>query len=430
MPDQGLGLLARLRSKRELPIKVAHQPCDQLAISITTRFDRCAGEGVMAGSMRLRGKDSWNLRVFVGWDPVNKRRSYLERTVRGTRREASTALASLVLEAERLAPSAPRRGTVAALCEEWLAQATPSLSPRTVTMVRGYLDQPILPALGHVQVARLSTSDLDRFYRRLLEVGGPRGPYAPATIRRIHGILRRALTQGVRWGWIAQNPAIDASPARVPHRELRPPTPREVVSLFEAAEESDPAFAAFLMLAASTGARRGELIALRRFDVDLGSQMLSIERGIVIVKAGLLEQGTKSHQARRVSLDPRTSELLSMHFARQDELAASVGTALEPDAFVFTHSVDGATPWRPDSTTRAFRRLCARCGVRGVRLHDLRHYVATRLLTNGIDVRTVAGRLGHRNPSTTLNVYAHFVPGSDRDASAALARELEQAEGS
>ena len=382
----------------------------------------------MGGSMRQRGKDSWNLRVFVGWDPVAKQRSYLERTVRGTRREASTALAALVLEAERLSPGAPRQGTVGALCEEWLAHATSSLSPRTVVSTRGYLDHAILPALGHVQAARLTAADLDRFYRRLLEVGGPKGPYAPATVQRVHGIIRRALGQGVRWGWISHNPAIDASPPRVPHRELRPPTPEEVVSLFATAQSRDPALAAYLLLAASTGARRGELIALRRDDIDLSTGMLAIERGIVRVGAELLEQGTKTHQARRVSLDPRTVEVLTSHLASQNDLAVSVGAAFLPNGFVFTNSIDGSTPWRPESVTRSFSRLCARCGVVGVRLHDLRHYVATRLLTSGIDVRTVAGRLGHRNPSTTLNVYAHFLPGSDREASAALARLLELAE--
>lgn len=384
----------------------------------------------MVGSMRQRGKDSWNLRVFVGWDPVTRRRSYLDRTVKGSRREASAALAALVLEADRVAPAAPRHGTLAALCEEWLEHATPSLSPRTVVTVRGFLNQPILPGLGHVQVARLGAADLDRFYRQLLDVGGPRGPYAPATIRRIHGIIRRSLAQAVRWGWISHNPAIDASPARVPHRELRAPTPQEILSPFAAAWETDPALEVSLMLAASTGARRGELLALRRHDLALDTGViLPIERGIVIAQAGLIEQGTKNHQARTISLDRRTVEAVSNHLAQQDELAASVGGTFRSDGFVFTRTVDGSTPRRPDSTTRAFRRLCAKCGVENVRLHDLRHYVATRLLSSGIDVRTVAGRLGHRNPSTTLNVYAHFVPGSDRDASAALARLLDDAQG-
>lgn len=71
--------------------------------------------------------------------------------------------------------------------------------------------------------------------------------------------------------------------------------------------------------------------------------------------------------------------------------------------------------------TRRFRRLCDSAGLEGVRLHDLRHYVATQLLAAGVDVRTVAGRLGHRNAATTLNVYAHFVPEADRRAADVLA---------
>ena len=97
------------------------------------------------------------------------------------------------------------------------------------------------------------------------------------------------------------------------------------------------------------------------------------------------------------------------------------------DAFVFSHAVDGAEPWRPDSTTRAFARLCRRAGVHGVRLHDLRHYVATRLLAGGVDVRTVAGRLGHRNAATTLNVYAHFLAETDREAAGLLGRLFDDA---
>jgi integrase len=97
------------------------------------------------------------------------------------------------------------------------------------------------------------------------------------------------------------------------------------------------------------------------------------------------------------------------------------------DAFVFSHEPDGSEPWRPDSTTRAFRLLAAKAGLHGARLHDLRHYVATYLLASGVDVRTVAGRLGHRNASTTLNVYSAFLRDADEQAAAVLARLLDQA---
>ncbi len=174
------------------------------------------------------------------------------------------------------------------------------------------------------QVAKLTPTDLDRFYRQLLEVGRSRGPYAPATIRRVHGIIRRALTQGVRWGWITHNPAIDASPPRVPMKELKPPDPDQVVQLFRLAQESDPELATFIMLAASSGARRGELLALRWSDIDLDRGRLSIERGIVRVGDDLIEQGTKTHQSRRISLDAGTVSALRVHQSADDR-ASPIG---------------------------------------------------------------------------------------------------------
>jgi integrase len=374
----------------------------------------------MPGSMRQRGEESWQLRVHAGRDSITGRKQYVERTFRGNKREASKALAALVTETDQLAPRSTKEGTVGALLNEWLDHAAPSFSPKTVATCRGYIDSPIIPAIGSRSANKLTAAELDRFYRHLLEVGTANGPYAPSTIRRVHGIIRRALTQGVRWGWITHNPAIDASPPRVPLRELKPPTPDDVVRLFRLAQESDPDLAVFVMLAASSGARRGELIALRWKDIDLERGTLAIERGVVLVNGDLIEQGTKTHQSRRIPLDRATLESLNFHRSRMEEAAESTGAVIGSDSFVFSESFDGSAPWRPDSTSRAFRALCKRAGVTGVRLHDLRHYVATRLLTAGVDVRTVAGRLGHRNPSTTLNVYSHFVPESDREAADAL----------
>jgi integrase len=373
------------------------------------------------GSMRQRGSDSWQLRAHVGRDPLTGRKQYVSRTFRGTKREAAKALAALIVEAERLTPRAAK-GSVEDLLREWLAHASSSFSPRTVSTTRQYMENAIIPGIGSIPVGKLTAIDLDRFYRQLLRHGAGREPYRPATVRRVHGIVRRALTQGVRWGWISHNPAIDATPPRVPVKDPTPPTPEELVRLFDLAHEADPDLATFIRLAASTGARRGELIALRWEDLNLDSGGLTIERGIVLADGELIEQGTKTHQSRRVTLDADTVTVMWNHRARAQDLARSVGAEITPTSFVFSHEPDGSAPWRPDSTSRAFRALCAQAGVSGVRLHDLRHYVATRLLASGIDVRTVAGRLGHRSPATTLNVYSHFVPEADEEAASTLAR--------
>lgn len=381
----------------------------------------------MAGSIRQRGKDSWHLRAYAGRDGFTGRKRYIERTVHGGKREAERELARLVVEADGLAPRAAKDGTLEMLLEEWLAHAATDWSPKTTAVVRGYVNHPIIPALGSLSVSKLTPVELDRFYRHLLTVGGKRGPYKPATVRRVHGILRRALGQGVRWGWLSHNPAIDASPPRVPLPELKPPTPKEVVRLFQAAQDWNPELACFIVVAASCGARRGEMVALRWRNVDLERGTLSVERGIVTVKGELIEQSTKTHQSRRVTLDSSTVATLREHKARAEANAAAANSAITGDSYVFSRAVDGSVSWRPDATTRDFRVLCDKAGVTGVRLHDLRHYVATRLLASGIDVRTIAGRLGHRNPATTLNVYAHFVPEADQEAAEALGQLFKEA---
>jgi Phage integrase family len=101
------------------------------------------------------------------------------------------------------------------------------------------------------------------------------------------------------------------------------------------------------------------------------------------------------------------------HRRRGETRARLAGLGLRSDSYVFSRDPSGGRPWRPDSTSRAFRHLCHDAGLDQLRLHDVRHFVATRLLASGVDVRTVSGRLGHSLASTTLNVYAAFVPDAD-----------------
>ncbi len=204
--------------------------------------------------------------------------------------------------------------------------------------------------------------------------------------------------------------------------EIAPPTPAQLAKLQKAIDASDPEFGVFVRLSAMTGARRSEVLALRWTDVDLERGVVTIGRGLVQGPDGLVEKDTKTHQTRRVALDAPTTAVLTDHRSAAVERAQHCGVALADDAFVFAGDVAGTTPWYPDSASRRFRKACDEVGLKSVRLHDLRHYVATRLLSAGVDVRTVAGRLGHRNAATTLNVYSHFVPEADQEAAKILGR--------
>jgi len=353
---------------------------------------------------------------------VTGKKRYVNRTVKGSKREAERALAALVTEAGHGVPN-DTVTTVGELLDVWLAQARGDFSPSTVLETQGIIERNLRPGLGHVRLDRLRAPQIDAYYRRLLDGSANHGrPLAPPTIRRLHGVLRRALGQAVRWGWIAHNYAADATPPRVHAPEVRPPTPAEVGQLFHLAGEKDPALATFVIMAAATGARRSELVALRWSDIDFDRARVTIRHGIVLGPDGLVEKDTKTHAVRTVSVDPTTLAAVLAHRARVDVLASAFEVTRTLDSYVFSVDPDGRSAVRPDAMSRSFRLLCSKAGVSGVRLHDLRHYVATQLLSGGIDVRTVAGRLGHRNPSTTLNVYSHFLPEADRSAAEMLGR--------
>jgi integrase len=134
---------------------------------------------------------------------------------------------------------------------------------------------------------------------------------------------------------------------------------------------------------------------------------------------------TKTHAARRIALDASTLGALEQLRVEREEIARFAEIEPVADGYVFTSEADGSRPLHPDTVTNGFRRLCTKAGFAGVRLHDLRHLHATQLLAAGVPVRTVSGRLGHANAATTLNVYAHFLEASDRDASDVIAGLLE-----
>lgn len=379
---------------------------------------------VVAGSIRQRGKKSWEVRAFAGKDAETGKKRYVTRTVRGERREAEVALGRLLGEIED-GQHAVRAGTVGELCERWYAHASPDLSPAVAAEYRRLLDKRILPRWKDTPLRRLRTADLDQWYAELRRAGGPKGKaLAPNTVVRAHAVLRRALAQGVKWGWLTVNPAANASPPRPRKQQLELPDPADIARLVKAAAKVNPSLPTYLRLAAATGARRGELCALRWKHIDVDKRRVTIAHSIAAVGKELIEKDTKTHQVRKVTIDEETAAVLAVHREACEELAAKCGAKVSATSFLFSHDVDFSTAWRPNYATLAFGRLRDELGLEGVKLHHLRHFSATQLLSLGIDVRTVSGRLGHANASTTLDIYAQFVEQADERAADVLGRAL------
>jgi integrase len=348
--------------------------------------------------------------VYLGRDEDTGKHRYLTRTVRGTKREAETVCAALVAQASQ-GQFSKSAGTMGELLEQWMDHIEPNVSPATLAAYRIYLDRWILPKFATFRVDRLRPAELDRFY------AGLRDKLSPASVLKAHTIIRAALGQAVKWQMIATNPASLATPPRVRRPPIQPPSPEQVAALLAAADEFDPDFGLYLRLAAVTGARRGELCALRWSDVNLRSRELVVARALTRGTRELVEKPTKTHKSRRIALDPGTVAALERQRKIAVERAGACGVRLAADAYIFSRDVEGKQPWRPDSgVTSRFERIRRSVGLDEVRLHDLRHYVATRLLDAGMPVRTVSERLGHANATTTLGIYAQSVPATDRRA--------------
>ena len=279
------------------------------------------------GSMRQRSSGSWRIKAYVGRDPTTQRKRYVERTVKGTKSEAKTALAKLVTEVSEGRVANSGAATFDELFDRWLELKEHQLDPRTHDGYRWIIERYLSKAIGSMKISRLRTADLDHLYATLLRSGGRNGkPLSPATVRQCHNVMRQSLAQARRWGMLAVNPAEDATPPRKVHKEIVPPSPDDVLALLRGAMEWDPDFGVYLRLLAATGCRRSEALALRWRDLEPasdGQATLTISRSIGQSTSGIEEKDTKTHQGRRVILDAGTVAILEEHRRRWEERAAT-----------------------------------------------------------------------------------------------------------
>ncbi len=366
----------------------------------------------MSGSLRQIRPGVWELRVRTGLDPLTGQYRQVSRTFHGLKKDAQVTLNQLAVEADQ-GNLANSNATFSQLAEQWLNLAKPGLGHQTLRSYRGLLDNHILPAIGTWPLRQIQTADLDLLYHNLVKRKG----LSPSSVRRVHTIIHQAFRQGERWKWVRENPASLVSLPRMFRSEVTPPDLQQVQLLLAAAAKRDPVFGRLLYLAATTGARRGELCALKWKHVDTASSALLIEGAIIETPGGgWLEKDTKTHASRRIAIDAETMNVLAEQRSHAEELAQLAELSLTDESFVFSLEPDGERPLLPTFVTRRFELVRANLGLTQIRLHDFRHFAATRLISAGVSARTVAGRLGHSNASTTLQVYSHFVEAADQEA--------------
>jgi integrase len=398
--------------------------------------------GRQRGSIEELPSGALRVAVYAGRDPLTGRRHYLREVIPAgpnARSEAQKALRRLANQVdERRNPRTS--ATVDQLLERYLDQFDGAAS--TLKLYRGYVRNHISPFLGKIKVGALDADVLDSFYAELRRCRdhcsgrafvqhrtsgrhqcdhrcGPHHcrPLGATTIRHMHFILSGAYKRAVRWKWVTVSPVGQAEPPTAPVPNPHPPSPQEAARILTEAWK-DPDWGTLIWLSMTTGARRGELCALRwsRIDLTPGRAMMWLRRAISRGEGGWVESDLKTHQQRRIALDVETVEVLGEHRDRCRARAEALGLDLAADAFVFSAAPDGSRYLTPGSLTQRYDRLAERLRIETT-LHKLRHYSATELIAAGVDVRTVAGRLGHSGGgTTTLKTYTAWVSEADQRA--------------
>lgn len=376
----------------------------------------------MRGHVHKRGS-TWGYVVDVGRDPATGKRK--QRTKGGfrTRAAAEDALTEVLNEIRSGTVVAPSSVTLEEYLTEWLTTVRPQLRETTWASY-GVAVQRICWGLGARKLQALTAVEVERFYARLVNEGGPAGrPLAAKTVRNTHIVLHRALADAERLRLVMRNVAHLARPPAVPHVERATWTADELAAFLEHVS-GDRLFAAYVLLA-TTGMRRGEVFGLRWRDVDLSARRASITQTVTTVNDKLVLGPTKTNRSRRtISLDPTTVDVLHAHRVVQDQERATAGQAWDPSYDLVLCDGTGR-PEHPDRFSRQFQRYVKATDLPPLRgPHNLRHTWATLALRAGVHPKVVSDRLGHATIAVTIDTYSHVAPSLDAEAADTVAADI------
>ncbi len=373
----------------------------------------------MAKSKRAHGEGTYKKRKDGRWEA-----QYMVHTPSGTRRksvyartkaEVATKLRKALAECEGGLTFDAEGITLSAYLTRWLSDSVQgSVARSTYERYEQLSRVDIAPAIGKVELRKLTPAHLQGLYRAKLDEG-----LALRTVEYIHTTLNKALSQAVNWQLVPRNVARATTAPRSRKPEMLT-LDREHTKRLLSAAKGDRLEALYL-LAVTAGLRQGELLGLRWADIDLEAGTLSVKRSLRYEKNGpYYTEGKRDRSRRRVELGASTVAAIKAHRKRQNEERLAYAGLWEDHDLIFPD--ENGRPIRARNLARFFQKLLKRSGLEdlGLTFHGLRHTCATLMLLNDVPVKVVSERLGHADVALTLRVYSHVLPGMQKDAADGL----------
>jgi integrase len=328
-----------------------------------------------------------------------------------TKKEVQEQLKRAQLERQQGTFIAGGQQTVAHYLNDWLKVHKQTIRPRSHERYEAIIRLHLVPRLGHIHLHKLTAQHLDTLYIEKVDEG-----LSPTTVTAVHTMLHTALEKAVRLGLVSRNVCDLVSPPRKIRKEIKPLSTEQVLQFLEAAK-GHPQETLFI-LALTTGMRRGELLGLKWQDIDFAKSILQVRRALTRMPTGLgyKETEPKTKLSRRsIVIISFALEALKKHKAKQLEMRLKAGEAWQDHDYVFCTSI--GTHLSPSHGVLVqLKNVLKKAGLPDIRFHDLRHSMATLLLSKGVHPKVVQEILGHSEISMTMDTYSHVLPTMQKNA--------------
>ena len=364
------------------------------------------------GNIRKRADGRWEGRYTAGHDPVTGKQIF-KNVLGKSQAEVKEKLTAAIQETAGLDILKAEQYTVETWLQFWLDNfGKMTMRPSTFESYSGNLRVHIKPNIGGIKLTKLRTSDLQKFYSKLLTEGRvvrkesekqPKG-LSPKTVRNVHIFISTALDKAVAEKLIPYNPAKACTLPKGEHVEMKT-LPLDKIAAFFAEAKNSGVYEMYL-LEIATGLRRGELLGLKWTDVNYDAGTIYIQRQICRINGVVTEGPLKTKNSYRKIVVPADVMQVLKDKQKKDNGASE---------YVFFSPLTNG-PISPDSVLHMLHRVLDRAGLPRIRFHDLRHTFATMALQNGVDVKTLSNILGHFSAGFTLDTYAHVTTGMQQDA--------------
>lgn len=369
--------------------------------------------------------NKWSYRYSVK-DPITKKMKQVR--ISGFRTKEEAKADRIRREAEFLEGKYVSKSleTIGSFFPKWFENkvAKKPLKFSTIEQNRQTLETYIYPKIGHLALQDLNFEILETFLISLLQNGKKNGQgLSHSSIRKVRLVLGEGFNYAVKCKKIAFNPMKEVDIPKGAEKKVKTFTAEEIKSILQ--KLSDHRLSAFFNLACFTGARRGEILALRwsDFDPDLGNISISKTRGMAGGK--IFENAPKSKRGDRIiEISPTAISALLAHKEKQGLEKSWLGNAWQESGYIFTQA-DG-NPIYPTTPSQIFEKTLKELGIPKRPFHSLRHTHATELLRKGYPAYQVAKRLGDE-VATVLNTYAHSDSEDDKGLALAFEESIKSA---